>query len=200
MEDRGPAQLGRANGEGGFLRSAVHVSLALSLLYYAVPDPIPPLSLPKAPAALAFALVVTLVEAWRIRTGWTFFLFRDYESHRPAAYYWLGLGCLVALVFFPARFAVLTILGVCLVDPVIGQTRWTPAKKWASAVGACAWAGLGAAVVLLAPLAVPLWLLPLGAAAAAAGEAVRSPFVDDDFLMNMVPLLTLTAVAQALGI
>ncbi len=199
MLDATPSAPSKDRGRAEQLRMVVHASLSLSLLYLAVPDPLPLLGLPKGPAAIAFALLVSVVEAWRVHSGWTFFLFRDYEAHRPAAYYWLGLGCILGLVFFPTRFAILTILGVCFVDPIINTVRPRAGRALAGAAGASAWAAVAFAAVLLAPLPVPLWLVPVGALAAVAGEAPRSRFIDDDFLMNMVPLAALTVVARALG-
>src|SRR3972149_2585721 len=101
------------------LRRAVHVSFSLSLLYYLVPDPLPLVVLPKAHAALGLALLVTLAEALRLSRGWSLSLMRDYERRQPAAYYWLGLGCCLALVFFPPRFSVLPLLGAGFSDPAV---------------------------------------------------------------------------------
>ncbi len=182
------------------LRRAIHVSFASSLLYYALPDPIPGLGLPKACAALAFAAIVSAAEAWRLKAGWTFFLLRDYERTRPAAYYWLGLGCCFALVVFPPRFAVITILGACLVDPAIGLTRGSRWKRWASPIGFCLWLAVAVTAVAVAGLPTPLLLLPMGAAAAVAAEATRLPYLDDDFSMNLAPLALLTAAGWALGL
>lgn len=197
--DPSPGRAGdRARAER--LRVVVHMSLSLSLVYYLVPDPLPLAGVPRGTAAIGLALAVSLAEALRIGTGWTFFLFRDYERHRPAAYYWLGLGCCLALVFFPARFAVLTVLGVCFADPVIGAVRQTAYKQSASAFGALTWAGVGAAAVVFGNLSVPWWLLLGGAGTAVLAEAKRIPYIDDDFLMNIVPLAALTFWASALQV
>ncbi|HKZ58414.1 MAG TPA: hypothetical protein VJ547_01020 [Candidatus Thermoplasmatota archaeon] len=182
------------------LRRAVHVSFSLSLLYYLVPDPLPLVVLPKAHAALGLALLVTLAEALRLSRGWSLSLMRDYERRQPAAYYWLGLGCCLALVFFPPRFAVLTILGVCFADPVIALSRQTSYKAHAPALGALAWLAVGGAAVVVGGLNVPWWLLLGGAGAAVLAEGRRVPYVDDDFLMNTVPLVLLTLWASALGV
>jgi dolichol kinase len=177
----------------------MHVSLSLSLVYYVIPDPVPFLGVPKPVGVLALAAIVSAAEAWRLHSGWTLFLFRDYESRRPAGYYWLGLGCCLALVFFPPRFAIITIPGVCIVDPIIGTLRATRFKPWASAVGFALWLLLATATVFAAGLPVPLVLLPLAAAVAVGAEATRLPYLDDDLSMNLAPLCFLTAAAFALS-
>jgi dolichol kinase len=181
------------------LRMAVHMSMSLSLLYYLFPDPVPLFGIPKATGVMALLFVAALCELVRIRKGWIFSLFREYERHRPAAYFWIGMGCCIALVFFPQRFAVLTITGVAFIDPFINTLRPRLGRARAGVAGACAWAGMGAVTVTVGAFPVPLWLLPIGGVAAACGETLRHPYVDDDFLMNMVALITLTAVAAALG-
>lgn len=177
------------------LRRAMHVSLSLSLVYYAIPEPVPTLGISRPVGVLALAAIVSAAEAWRLHSGWSFFLFRDYESRRPAGYYWLGLGCCIALAFFPPRFAIITILGVCIVDPAIGTLRATWAKPWATAFGFALWLLLASVAVLAADLPVPLWLLTPAAAVAVVAEATRVPFLDDDLTMNLAPLCFLTAVA-----
>ncbi len=182
------------------LRRAIHVSLALSLLYYLVPDPLPVLGIARAHGALLLAGVVTVAEAWRLKAGGSFSLFRDYEMKRPAAYYWLGLGCCIALVFFPPRFAIVTILGVCLGDPAIGLARATRHKRWAGAVGFVVWVAAAAAACFALTLPVSVGLLVLGATVAVSVEPLRLPFLDDDFTMNLAPLVAMTAAARLLGL
>lgn len=179
-------------------RRIIHVLMAGSLLFYFVPDPLPLLGIPRAYGALALAGFVTAVEAWRLHAGVRVALMRDYEMERPAAYYWLGLGCCIALVFFPPRFAILTILGVCLADPAIGIVRGTSAKRWATAAGFAVWMAAAIVACILLALPVAIGLLVLGAAAAVSVEPIRMPFLDDDFTMNIVPLVLLTVSAQAL--
>ena len=181
-------------------RRAIHGSLCLSLLYYLVPDPLPLLGIGRAYGALLLAGIVTAAEACRLKAGWSFALFREYEMKRPAAYYWLGLGCCIALVFFPARFAILTILGVCLADPAIGITRATGAKRWAGAVGFAVWVAAAVVACFVLALPVAVGLLVLGATVAVSVEPLRLPFLDDDFTMNLAPLVVMTTAAFALGL
>jgi hypothetical protein len=182
------------------LRMAVHMSMSLSLLYYVLPDPVPLVGVPKATGVVALLFIAALCELARIRAGWIFSLFREYERHRPAAYFWIGTGCCTAVVFFPQRFAVLTILGVAFIDPLINTLRPRVGRLRAGLAGAVAWTALAASVVAVTGLPAPLSLLPLGGLAAAGGETIRHPYVDDDFLMNMTPLVLLTVIAAGLGL
>lgn len=182
------------------LRRALHVCLAFSLTYYLIPDPLPLLGIARAQGALLLAAVVTAAEAWRLKAGWSYSLFRDYEMKRPAAYYWLGLGCCIALVFFPPRFAILTILGVCLADPAIGIVRATRHRRWAAAAGFAVWSLTAIAACFVLALPVAVGLLVLGATVAVAVEPIRLPYLDDDFTVNMAPLVAMTAAARLLGL
>ena len=180
------------------LRRLIHVSLALSLVYYLVPDPLPLVRISKGSGVLVLVGIVTVAEAIRLKRGWRFFLFRDYEMKRPAAYYQLGVGCAAALVAFPMKYAILTILGVCFADPVIGIVRAGPKARWAFAAGFGVW--VAAAIIACAALTlpVPIGLIVLGAAAAVAVEPIRFPTLDDDLTMNLVPLVLITLVGAAL--
>jgi hypothetical protein len=181
-------------------RRALHMALAFSLLYYWVPDPLPVLGVSKPLAALAGVGVAAVLEAWRIRSGWVFFLFRDYEKKWVAGYFWYGAGCVMALVFFEPRLAVPSILGVALVDPLLGEMRDAGAKRAAPAIGIAAWAGIAAGANLVGGAATPWALVPLGAVAAVTAETVKVPHIDDNFLMIAAPLLAMAGLAAVIGL
>jgi dolichol kinase len=181
-------------------RRGFHALSSLFVLYYWLPEYIEPLQLTRNQvAALGIALILAF-EAYRIHRGWVFFGLRDYEKRWIAGYFWGASGYVLALVFFEPRFAMLTILGTTLVDPVIGEVRATGRKRWASAAGFVGWCAVALACIFAAGLATPLPFVPLAAALAVAAESVKTRWVDDNLLMNIVPLLCLTALAAVTGL
>jgi hypothetical protein len=181
-------------------RRAFHSLSSLFVVYYWLPVYIEPLQLTRDEvAALGISLLLAF-EAYRIHRGWLFFGLRDYEKRWIAGYFWGALGYVTALVFFPERFAMLTILGTTLVDPVLGEMRATPAKRWAPAVGFASWCAVALVCIFAVGLATPLVLVPVGAAIAVGAESVKVKRLDDNLVMNIAPLLGLTALAAALGL
>jgi dolichol kinase len=183
-----------------FFRRGFHLLTSLFVVYWWLPERVVQIDLTRQEIALVGLALLACFEAYRIHKGWLFFGLRDYERKRVAGYFWGAAGYVLALLFFEQRFAMIAILGTTLVDPVLGEMRNRDLKRWAPPAGFAAWCAVALACVFLVPLATPLLLVPLGAAIAVAGESLRVPFVDDNFVMNIAPLLSLTAVAAALGL
>ncbi len=143
--------------------------------------------------------VVLALEAVRLSRHSLVFPMREYERRKVGGHVWLVVGCAVAVVFFEQRFAMITILGTTLVDPLIGEVRQRGFARWAPAAGALAWAGQALVWVLVVPLAAPLALIPLGAFVAVAAEAYNVPHLDDNITMNLAPLVVMAVAAAAIG-
>ena len=181
-------------------RRGFHSLSSLFVVYYWLPEFIPELQLTRDQvAALGISLLLAF-EAYRIHRGWAFFGLRDYERRWLAGYFWGALGYVIALVFFEQRFAMITILGTTLIDPVLGELRGTGAKRFAPAVGFVLWCAVALTCIFLVPLTTPLAFVPIGAAVGVAAESVKVKRLDDNFVMNIAPLLCLTALAAALGL
>lgn len=181
------------------LRRVLHASFALSLAYYAVPDPVPGLGAPRGALSLLGVALVGVVEAVRIRKGWTLPLMRDYERRWVAGYFWLGSGCVLALVLFPKPLAVAAILGTALVDPLIGELRPRLGIDAAAAAGFAAWAALATLSSTFSGTLLAPPLIAAGAAAAVLSEGRRIPRFDDDLLMTLAPLIVMIALGAAIG-
>jgi dolichol kinase len=182
-------------------RRALHVAVSLAVLYYWFPERVVELGLSKQEIAVIGVALMAAVEAVRLRRKAIVFPMRDYERGQIAGHLWFVFGCLVALLFFPQRFAMITILGTALVDPLEGEIRGRESvRKYAEAAGFAAWCAVAFICILAVPLATPLVLVPLGAALAVLAEAKKIKLIDDNFLMNIVPLLGLTAAAALAGL
>ncbi len=182
------------------IRRGFHSLSSLFVVYYWLPPYIEPLQLSREYVALLGLFLLTAFEAYRMHRGWVFFGLRDYEKKWIAGYYWGAFGYVLALLFFEPRFAIITILGTTLVDPILGELRASSAKRWALPGGFGAWCAVASVCILAANLGTPWLFVPLGAALAVGAEGVKTRFVDDNFLMNIVPLLSLTALAAAVRV
>jgi dolichol kinase len=182
-------------------RRALHAAVSLAVLYYWFPERVVEIGLSKQEIAVAGVAVMAAIEAVRLRRKAIVFPMRDYERSQIAGHLWFVFGCLVALLFFPQRFAMITILGTAFVDPLEGEIRARDSiRRYADAAGFAAWCVVAVGCILAVPLATPLVLVPLGAALAVLAEAKKVKQIDDNFLMNIVPLLGLTTVASLVGL
>ena len=182
------------------IRRGFHALSSLFVIYWWLPDYIAPLELTRQQVAVLGLSILAAFEAYRIHRGWVFLGLRDYEKKRIAGYFWGASGYVLALLFFDQRFAMITILGTTLGDPVLGELRETSLKRFAPAAGFAVWCAVALLCILLVPLSTPLALVPLGAALAVGAEWIKQPYIDDNFLMNIVPLLALTALAAGTGL
>jgi hypothetical protein len=173
---------------------------SLFVVYYWVPERIAEVDLTRQQIAILGLSLFAVFEAYRIHRGWVFLGLREYERKWVAGYFWGASGYVLALLLFPQRLAMLTILGTTLVDPVLGELRTTTLRRWGPALGFALWCAIAAVLILVVPLNTPWFFVPLGAAMAVAAEAQRVRFVDDNFVMNIVPLLGLTALAAVTGL
>lgn len=182
------------------VRRGFHALSSLFVVYYWIPPRIDALELSRNQVVVLGIFLLAGFEAYRIHRGWLFFGLRDYEKKWVAGYFWGALGYVVALLFFEQRFAMITILGTTLVDPVLGEVRHSERKKWAPAAGFAAWCAVALACIFAVGLATPLAFVPIGAAIAVGAESIKTRWVDDNLLMNLVPLLCLTALAAVTGL
>ena len=188
-----------ANGRR-LMRRAFHIAVSLAVLYYWFPPTIRELGISRETLMVVAFGALSILEGVRLWRGGLVFPMREYERRQLGGHFWLVLGCVVALLFFEQRFAMITILGTTLVDPLIGEMRGKVRPPFVLAAGFFAWLAVAIATITVAGLATPLALLPIGAAVAVAAERRKVPRVDDDFLMNVVPLVVLTALAITLGL
>jgi dolichol kinase len=181
--------------KGHVLRRLVHMLAPLSLIYYFLPDPLWA-GAPSNQVLLLFLLEGILVfEVLRLHYQWPIIGIRDYEYDRLSAAAWAALAMVVALLFFPLQLAAPAIVGMAFVDPLIGELRrrksklypTIPTLVYLALVLVILWYffGLNTTVILASAVATGL---------AIAIERLRTKYIDDDFLMTIVPLLGLAAI------
>jgi len=187
------------------VRRAFHLTSPVWLIWYWMP-PDSWVGVPKAAVLLFFLCGALLIEAGRLIFGYTIPGLRDYESDRMSAYAWGSLGLTLGLLFFPGEIVIVTFWGMAWIDPLCGYARRRgryPQYPVLAYLGL--WLAVSLAVVPLAPYRTApiggLNLVLLGLVATALAIAVERPnlkYVDDDFLMHVVPMVALAAVFEIL--
>ncbi len=146
---------------------------------------------------LLLIVVITILgfEVIRLYKGWLIFGMRHYEGYQIAAYAWATMAAAVALLLFPMHFAVVCLLGMGLIDPMIGEMRGRKPESYPYIPLIC-WALIAfISLIFLTEYSIitVLILAAIGSAVAVASE-FPSLIIDDDFLMVVVPLFALRAV------
>ena len=183
-----------------WFRRVFHTFAASFLFYYLLPDE-EWINLGKIiiPIIIIFCMIV--VEYRRIRGDLDhqrFFGLRNYEKKRPASYLYFGVAVLLLFLLFPQQIAIPCILCASFTDPIIGESRYYLGKKRAYAIGFI----VSVLFFLVTWYQADWWILILvvllGATGAVIGEAKKLKFVDDDFMIQMLPAFLLLLMWQGL--
>ena len=186
----------RIRAEESAVRRLVHICLPLFLLYYAVPDDTW-IGIDKKLVLLGALLLFLVFELLRLGYQIRVFGTREYEMDNMAAYLWAGIGFTVAFLLFDFALVVPAVLGMAWIDPLNGflRSRKSRLYPWLSFASYLVLAAIALCVVSsFAPPSIVL-IAAAGAASGIAAEQKRIRFVDDDFLMLVVPLFAMTVVS-----
>ncbi|MDP6913370.1 MAG: hypothetical protein QF736_05600 [Candidatus Thalassarchaeaceae archaeon] len=189
-------------GMGGHaFRRLTHVSMAsIPYLYYVHGSTISSyFSLQAREFVSAICVLILVTEAFRLRTGIVIVGQREYESSQISALAWGALAVALAILIAPegenggmeaGKYGAPIILGMTLVDPVMGEVKRTMKDlraaiilglvvSYAVWVGCHFWIGTELiAALLLAPLTV-------------LGELPPTRAIDDNATMVLFPLVGL---------
>ena len=190
---------------GGFgghaFRRLTHVSMAsIPYLYYVHGEAISSyFSLQAREFVSAICILILIIEAVRLRSGIVIVGQREYESNQISALAWGALAVALAILIAPegengsmeaGKYGAPIILGMTLVDPVMGEVKRTQknlrtaiiaglAVSYAVWIGCHFWIGTEfIAALLLAPLTV-------------LGELPPTRAIDDNATMVLLPLFGL---------
>ncbi len=184
---------------GAVFRRAFHIASPVFLSYYLLPDLITP-NITRLGLAILFIGTAGCIEIARIALGIRLFGMRPYEGQRVSAYAQGLLGLAFGIfVIQDARIVVPVFLGMAWIDPLAafcrrhGQSPLIPVAAY--------FVTFGAASEVLGSFAPAYTLLYAAVATALAMlvEGPRIPQVDDDLLMQVVPMVVLYAVFTLLG-
>jgi hypothetical protein len=177
------------------VRRVFHMTASFYLVYYLLPEEILP-GFPKWYGVIILMAAALLMEAGRLKTGKLVFGMRKYERSQISAYAWFALGMGLALIFFDMIFVVPVVIGMAIIDPIIGEIRrrnkelypLVPSISYSIIMVIC--------LFLLSDLELGILVLftVVGTFSAIYAESWNIKAVDDDFLMIIVPLLALSVL------
>lgn len=193
-----PLFLWRVNPEAGpLVRRAFHVVSPLLLVYYVLPADLW-ISFPKVYVVAIFWLALLAIEILRLALGIELLGLRDYERWQLSAYFWGGTGLFIGILFFPAPFVAVGLIGMAWVDPLCGWTRQKGGYPYIPIVvyAALAFATLG--LTSERPLEHVAVLTLIATALAIVVEYPSLRWIDDDFTTQFVPALAMSLTTMLL--
>jgi hypothetical protein len=178
-------------------RRIFHVLSPAFLAYYLIPENVTP-NITRLSLTILFVGTAGCIEIARIALGIRLFGMRPYEGQRVSAYAQGLLGLVIGIFLFPEVIVVPVFFGMAWIDPLRSLCRkW----KWPVVLPIAAYAILFFAAQSLVG-GIPSWTARIVFAAVATTVAMsvegpRIPQVDDDLMMQILPLAALY-VAMAL--
>lgn len=184
------------------VRRIVHMLLALAPIYYLIPVELTPFGVRRWVLLVAFIGAIIAFEIVRLARGITFFGLRPHEKDQIASFVWAAAGIVLTLWLFPQEIASAAIIGMALVDPLMGEMRRSGAKDLMTiSASALAYFAISFSVLFVVgafEIIGCVALASIGALLAIPSEWFEVPFVDDDFLMPVIPALGMTALSLLL--
>ena len=174
-------------------RRVFHAFAASFLVYYMLPDALV-FSCIKIGLPIVGLTSVFILEYCRIRgriSSSNFFGLRIYEARRAGSYLYFGVAVVILLFFFPQQIAVPCILCACLADPVMGELRFRFGKTAALLGGFLVCLLFFGVVWFQAGMMIMIPVSLLGASAAVVGETKKFWWLDDDFMIQMLPAIVI---------
>lgn len=173
------------------VRRLMHCLIALAPLYFLIPDDLPVINLRRWVLLIVFFTAISIFDAWRRWKKIPVFGLRPHETDRIASFAWAAAGITFVLWLIPKDLATATLISMAFTDPLAGELRRIYGRN--SMVLAISFV----VFFFLAFSTLAIWadhtvvacvfIAAAGALAAIPSEAIKSPVVDDDFLMLAVP-------------
>jgi len=172
-------------------RRVFHAFGAAFVVYYMLPD-INWINILKLYVPPAIVLIAILLEILRIKgylSSDHFFGLRMYEQKRPGSYVFFAVGILLLIIFFPQQIAIPCVLCACLGDPIIGELRNRLNKKYAISIGLIVCMFLFMIAWYKSSIYLFFLVSIIGAFGAVVGETKKFWFIDDDFMIQILPAI-----------
>ena len=193
-------QLNAVEVDAHWFRRAFHTFAASFLVYYLIPTD-GWIGAAKIIIPAGIVACIAIIDYSRIRGELDqrrFFGLRGYEKGRPASYLYFGIGLLLLLVLVPQQIAVPCILCASFTDPLIGESRFYLGKHRAYILGFVVSLFFFLLTWYQAAWWVMLLVAFLGASGAVIGEAKKWKWIDDDFMIQILPAILLVLVWQVM--
>lgn len=179
-------------------RRVFHTTAAIYLVYYLLPDELWP-GFYKWHGVVVVVLLTFIIELVRLKKRKILFGLRKYEKNRISAFAWFALGMGIAVLFFKMEFVVPVVIGMALIDPLIGEVRRMKAELYPLLPTICYAIIMLICMLLLTShnFLIIVFFTIIGTLTAIASESLEIKGIDDDFLMIISPLLVLTVTYYA---
>jgi len=172
-------------------RRVFHAFGAAFLFYYMLPD-VNWINIIKFWVPLIIIIIAITLEVLRLKgkiSGDHFFGLRMYEQNRIGSYLFFAVAILILLMFFPQQIAIPCILCACLADPIMGELRYRFGKREVYIVGFLLCLLIFVVTWYKADIGLILLVAIVGAFGAVIGETKKFWWLDDDFMIQMVPAI-----------
>lgn len=186
--------------QGYWLRRLIHLAtLFIPIIYYFYLPEWNFFSITTLHYALMlFAILVLILEIFRIKHGWIIIGQRDYEKNQISGLAWSVFGITIILLLTPrygvggAAYGLPLVWCFALVDPIIGEARNYRLSKFQLAQAGI----LITSLIWLGSfwwLDTPWQIIPFVVPITVASEMIKIPYVDDNANILIIPLLLVLA-------
>lgn len=135
---------------------------------------------------LAIVIIAEIIRLWR---GYVLFAQRKHEANHISSFAWGAIAMSIVLMLAPnTLLAIVIVTGCAIGDPLLGELRHQAiSEKWVAAIGII----LIAAIwwVSLIWVVFPWWIVLIIAPLTVAAEWPKLHWIDDNALMQLVPLI-----------
>jgi dolichol kinase len=192
-------------------RRVFHAFGASFIFYYVLPNAnwvnlLDWINILKIWVPVSIVIVIVLLEILRLKgkiNSDHFFGLRTYEKKRAGSYVFFAVGILILFLFFPQQIAIPCILCACLADPIMGEIRYRFGEKQAYIVGFIVCIFFFMITWFKADFSLMILVSVVGAIGAVVGEAKKFWWLDDDFMIQILPAILILIIwfgALSLGL
>ena len=174
-------------------RRCFHAFGASFVFYYMLPDQdwINLIKFWVPLAILIFALSLEIIRLKGLVSSDHFFGLRMYEQKRIGSYVFFAVAVVILLLFFPQQIAIPCILCACLADPMMGEVRYHFGKKQGLILGFFVCFLFFIITWYKADISLMVLVGIIGATGAVIGEYKKFWWLDDDFMIQIIPAILL---------
>ena len=184
---------------GHIARRIFHLSAPIVFIYYLFPEDF--FGFGRQNFLILIFVLMMVHEANRLRKKKVYFGMRDYEATQLSAYAWASIGVFIALMFFPPLFVIPAITGIGWTDPLIGEMNRRKMKGYPYIpllvyflITFFSFLLFSGPLEFDMEISTMFILAIVGSVVAIAAEKPTIKYVDDDFLMMIVPLVVIYSI------
>ncbi len=145
-------------------------------------------------AVLIFAFILEWLRLNKKINNRYFFGLRVYEEKRIASYLFFSLGMVILFFFFPQQIAIPCIMCACIADPIMGEmrNRFNGSEVYFIGFFVCM------LFFMVTWYKANIWMMfivsIIGAIGAVVGETKKFRWLDDDFMVQIIPAILLLII------